>query len=222
LSRQYLRNPGTINKVDIVWLETTACYLSHTVNAWDNADGSVSLYACRLDSFDLADINEGSLQPSCLYEFRLDPKKGTAYQEPVLSIDKQTDFPRIDDRMIGRKNQFAYFVGSNGLLNNCISGSNILKVDLQSGKVTGEVDFGDNALVGESVFAPRNASNGTSKEDFGYLLTFVIDSLKKESYVAVIDAATMTIKTKLKIPTRVPFGFHGLWLQEQMIEHHQV
>lgn len=220
LSRESLRNPGSA--VDLTWLELPPCFVFHTANAWDNPDGSVSMYVCRFERFCLSDIDDESVPASHLYEFCLNPKQGVATQKQVLSDAENfvLDFPRIDDRMIGQKNQFAYFVRADELFKRHEnSSSSIVKVDLDAGKVMGEVKLGHKALAGEAVFAPKTSNQvGISKEDDGYLLSFVVDSEIKTSYVAVIDAASMKVTTKISIPARVPVGFHGIYLNDDEIK----
>ncbi|XP_021340430.1 beta,beta-carotene 15,15'-dioxygenase-like [Mizuhopecten yessoensis] len=55
---------------------------------------------------------------------------------------------------------------------------------------------------------PEDNRNNT-REDNGYLMVPVLDGEKNTSYLAVIDAATMTTYNKAYLPTRVPITFHG-------------
>ena len=63
----------------------------------------------------------------------------------------------------------------------------------------------------ESPFAPREASAG---EDDGYLTTFVVDENTGASELWIFDAQTLTDGPvcKLKLPRRVPRGFHACWV----------
>ncbi len=66
------------------------------------------------------------------------------------------------------------------------------------------------------VFAPRA---GSTAEDDGYLLTFVADERSGESELYVLDAAHVAEEpvARLRIPQRVPTGYHAWWIPgEQM------
>lgn len=77
----------------------------------------------------------------------------------------------------------------------------------------------------ECVFVPRS---GAKSEDDGWLLTLVFDESqldidgnvgddgKRELWV--IDAKTMKdIVVRIKLPQRMPYGFHGNWFSEHEI-----
>jgi carotenoid cleavage dioxygenase-like enzyme len=61
------------------------------------------------------------------------------------------------------------------------------------------------------VFAPRL---GSTAEDDGYLLTFVADEQTGESELHVMDAADAEREpvARVKIPQRVPTGYHAWWI----------
>ncbi|KAH6971494.1 carotenoid oxygenase [Ilyonectria sp. MPI-CAGE-AT-0026] len=77
----------------------------------------------------------------------------------------------------------------------------------------------------ECVFVPRS---GGKSEDDGWLLTLVFDESQLDvdgnapddckSELWVIDAKTMKgIVVRIKLPQRVPYGFHGNWFSEHEI-----
>ncbi|XP_060082507.1 carotenoid isomerooxygenase-like [Ylistrum balloti] len=62
----------------------------------------------------------------------------------------------------------------------------------------------------EMWFIPFPTDNESKpKEDDGFLLVPVLDGEKNASYLAVIDAVSMTTAHKANLPTRVPMTFHG-------------
>lgn len=75
------------------------------------------------------------------------------------------------------------------------------------------------------MFVPRS---GGKSEDDGWLLTLVFDESQFDvdgnapddckSELWIIDARTMKdIVVRIKLPQRVPYGFHGHWFSEQEI-----
>jgi carotenoid cleavage dioxygenase len=66
---------------------------------------------------------------------------------------------------------------------------------------------------GEAAFAPDPA--GTSEND-GWLTTFTTDLARDLSYLDIVDARDVAAGpvARVKLPRRVPFGFHGNWFAE--------
>jgi carotenoid cleavage dioxygenase len=62
----------------------------------------------------------------------------------------------------------------------------------------------------EPAFAPRIDARG---EDDGYVITFVADAATGASEAHVIDARNFSKPplARVKLPQRVPAGFHGVW-----------
>jgi carotenoid cleavage dioxygenase len=90
--------------------------------------------------------------------------------------------------------------------------SGFLKYDLLSGTCQRH-EFGAGRFGGEGVFIARP---GGQAEDDGWLCTFVFDQSTSLSELVLIDAREFTAPpvTRVKIPVRIPFGFHGIWLDE--------
>ena len=63
----------------------------------------------------------------------------------------------------------------------------------------------------EPVFIP---SENQKREDEGYLMTYVYDKVSDKSNLVIFNA--QNIKSgpiaQIKLPQRVPFGFHGSWV----------
>lgn len=207
--REALRNG---EEIEIKWMELPPCFIFHTVNAWDAEDGSVVMYVCRFETFNLGGF-KGQLPQ--LYRFNLDPKTGSASQKQCLQNDLGLDFPKVHDGLLGLPTKYAYFVRVGKLFADPgEASSSLVKVDLQHCQVVGEVGFGPGFMVGEGVFVP--CSKPTSEDD-GYLLSFVTDDEEEESFLAIVDARTMSEKpvAKVRIPHRVPMGFHGLYITKE-------
>ena len=63
----------------------------------------------------------------------------------------------------------------------------------------------------ESVFVPSNNNTG---EDDGYLLSYVYDRATDKSDLMILNAEDINSGpiAQIKLPQRVPFGFHGNWI----------
>lgn len=95
----------------------------------------------------------------------------------------------------------------------------VAKYDLQAGAgpaLVATALHGPRRVGGEAAFVPRP---GGTKEDDGYLLTYVTDEQTLQSELVVYDAASMssTPLARLRMPRRVPSGFHGTWVPQEQL-----
>ena len=88
----------------------------------------------------------------------------------------------------------------------------ICHVDLHTGSED-VWDPGDDVRGGEPVFVP---AAGDAAEGEGWLLTYVWDRTIDRCALAVFDAQAVAGGPvgRIELPVRVPFGFHGLWIDE--------
>ena len=84
----------------------------------------------------------------------------------------------------------------------------LLKHDFVVGN-TQTRSFGAEKTLGEFVFHP---SPDRSAEDDGVLMGYVHDRATDRSELAILDAQTMQNVASIKLPHRVPSGFHGNWV----------
>jgi carotenoid cleavage dioxygenase len=123
--------------------------------------------------------------------------------------DVPCDFPRIHEGYTGRPHRYAY-VGRVGAAGDEQRFTGVMKYDLRSGSAE-TLAWGRGRQGGEVVFVPRR---GARDEDDGYLLGYVWDQLDQRSELCIVDARDLYARplARVILPQRVPFGFHGLWL----------
>jgi len=201
----------------IRWFEISSCYVYHMVNAWEqtntSGEGELVVVGCRIDN-PLPQVPH-SEEPEIprLYFLRMDPylyrwtlnlETGHVHEQKLDDI--RTEFPRMNERFSGRKNQFAYHqrLGREETL--LFDG--VIKYDLD-GDASTEHTYGESAIGGETVFVPRP---GARQEDDGWLTTFVTHRRDNVSELRVIDAQTMALQARIQMPCRVPIGFHVHWV----------
>jgi carotenoid cleavage dioxygenase-like enzyme len=80
----------------------------------------------------------------------------------------------------------------------------IVKVDTETGTAARWHVAG--LYPGEPVFVPTPSAGA---EDDGALLSIVLDTAKKRSFLLVLDAATLAEKARAEAPHAIPFHFHG-------------
>lgn len=79
--------------------------------------------------------------------------------------------------------------------------------------------FGPGCFGGEPFFVAREPDNPEADEDDGYVISYVHNENTGESRFVVMDAKspTLEIVAAVKLPRRVPYGFHGLFVKESDI-----
>ena len=69
---------------------------------------------------------------------------------------------------------------------------------------------------GEPFFVAREPNNPAAEEDDGYLVAYFHYGRSEESKFVVMDAKSPTLEiiASVKLPQRMPMGFHGLFMSE--------
>ncbi|MBG1264882.1 carotenoid oxygenase family protein [Nostoc commune] len=197
---------------NIRWFESRSCYVSHTLNAYEDGD-EVVLIACRmssttvLSSDDSQSDREGNIPR--LHRWRFNLKTGTVREE--MLDDVALEFPRVNENLLGQQTRYGYTskIANSPLF--LLEG--IIKYDFSSGKSQIH-QHGQGRYGGEAVFAPRPTATA---EDDGWLMTFVHDEGSDTSELVVVNAQDMTAEpvARVIIPQRVPYGFHGTWVAQE-------
>ena len=139
-----------------------------------------------------------------LWSWTIDLQSGTVSQRQL--DDRSVEFPRIDDRLAGLQARYAVSVGTNELV----------RYDLSRGSAV-EHRFGtaeSPGRPGEAVFVP--ATTGPANEANGWYLGYVYDPARAGSDLVILDASDFAGKpvARIKLPQRVPYGFHGNWIAD--------
>jgi len=192
------------------WFELPPFYVFHFLNAWESADGkTISVVGCRNERMPVSfgDDEVGPVQPR-LHRWTIDLAGGDVAEEQL--DDRPCDFPRVAPARETRHGRYGY-VASIGHEKGLDGGFDaIAKYDLEAG--TSELHTLDAGMqCGETVFAPN--PDGTAEDD-GWLLNLVVDKATRDTALWVLDAQDVTAEplAKVKMPRRVPPGFHGSWM----------
>jgi len=195
----------------IRWFESPACYVTHTLNAYEEGD-EVVLIGCRVTSTVLGlsqTLDDPEADIPRLYQWRFNLTTGNV-QEEMLD-DVPSEFPRINEQRLGQKMQYGYTAKlANGPV---VLFDGLIKYDLERGNSETH-DFGSQRYGGDPVFVPRR---GATAEDDGWLVTFVHDQGSGTSELLVVNAQNFTSEplARVLIPQRVPYGFHSIWICEE-------
>lgn len=180
-----------------------------SVNAVEE-DGRVRVYALRYATmFDGTSQDPFAYGAGRLWEWTVDMDSGRVAERQL--DDRQQELPRVDPRRIGRP--FRHYYGLSGADRGLATyePESLLKYDLVEER-TEERRLPGGSVPTEPVFVPRPGSGGT--EDDGWILHFLIDPLQQKSDLVVLDARDIAgppVAT-VRLPVRVPFGFHSNWI----------
>ena len=186
---------------EIRWFDIDPCYVFHVANAYDGADGkSIELQAVRYSELWR---NDGGFDADGLqWSWTINLADGTVSERQL--DDRAVEFPRIDDRLAGLPARYGVSV----------AGDRLVRHDLGTGTAVEHV-FGTATAPGgpgEAVFVP--SASGPADESNGWYLGYVYDPARDGSDLVILDASDFggAEVARIKLPHRVPYGFHGNWI----------
>jgi len=192
---------------EVRWFEVAPCYVFHPLNAFDDGD-RVVLDVVRYERM-FADHPLGPDDGTpLLWRWTIDTATGRV-DERQLS-DVPLEFPRVDERRVGRRHSVGWAASVRGSSTHNDFGGQLVRIDGASGD-TKVIDLGPGRLGGEWVMVPRGDD---ASEQEGWLMTFVYDLAEGRSDLVVLaadDPEAGPVAT-VQLPTRVPLGFHGNWV----------
>lgn len=193
---------------DIVWVDVPVGYVFHPLNAYDTHDGKVVLDVCFYDVMMRDDILGpfGDALPR-LVRWEVDPVR--RFTNVTVIDERVNEFPRHRGSLTGRPYRYGYCAE--------IDFASMHWPTVKQDLVTGAretFDHGPGRAAGEPVFVARP---GSVDEDDGWLVTFVHDGNDDSTEFVVIDAQDFArgYVAQVKLPQRVPFGFHGNWVPDR-------
>jgi carotenoid cleavage dioxygenase len=200
--------PRDGGNADVRWFDVEPCYVFHPLNAYDD-NGAVVVDVARHPKMFATDIYGPAELPPTLDRWTIDLDAGKVIEERL--DDRPQEFPRVDDRVVGRRHRYGYATHF-GIDDDGIQLGGLVKHDLQAG-TTEERSFGRGTHASEGVFVPAADDTG---EDEGWLLSVVYDEGRDASDLVVLDATDISGSpvATVTLPQRVPFGFHGSWIPE--------
>ncbi|MEC3982259.1 carotenoid oxygenase family protein [Amycolatopsis sp. H20-H5] len=189
---------------EVRWLPIDPCYVFHTLGAHDDGDRIV-LRVVRYPHSYAPDLGQA---PASLWRWTIDLATGTVAEQQL--DDRPCEFPRIDDRLAGLAARHGHVTSTSGP-NQPERPAALLRYDLGTGSVSRH-DFGPGRSPAEASFAPADDRPGGP----GWLITYVYDAATDASDLVILDAdrlADPPVAT-IRLPRRVPNGFHGNWLSD--------
>ena len=200
------------DSTDVVWHDVEPCYVFHAMNAYDEPGGDgIVLHVVRHPSMFRTQLLGPAEGTSSLERWHLDGH-GAQVKEERLD-DRGQEFPRVDERVVGLPHRHGYAVGVARADDILGTEAVVVRHDLERG--TSEArSFGSGALVGEAVFVPRGEG---AAETEGWVMALVYDAASDTSSLHVLNGEDFLGEAQavVRLPQRVPAGFHGNWVPDQ-------
>lgn len=216
-------DPSKVSRIGIIpkyakddsemrWFEVPGFNIMHAINAWDEDDAVVMVAPNILSAEHTLDRME--LVHALVEKVRIDLKTGIVSRQPIST--RNLDFAVINPAYQGKKNRIVYAAVGDPMPK--IAG--VVKLDVSNGEhkesIVASRMYGPDCFGGEPFFVAREPENPEAEEDDGYLVSYVHDEKTGESRFLVMDAKSseLDIVAAVKLPRRVPYGFHGLFVRE--------
>ncbi|KAM0054745.1 putative 9-cis-epoxycarotenoid dioxygenase [Helianthus debilis subsp. tardiflorus] len=213
MSRFGILSKNATTSDDIIWVDSPETFCFHFWNAWEEPETNevIVIGSCMNPPDSIFNDNNNNDHLECiLSEIRLNLKTGKSTKSPILQGSNHLNLEAgmVNSYKLGRKTRFAYLA----IAEPWPKVSGFAKVDLVT-RETKKVMYGEERYGGEPFFVP--SCSGSEREDDGYVLVFVHDEKMWESELQVINAMTMEMEALVKLPSRVPYGFHGTFIRSE-------
>lgn len=200
---------------DVVWFDVGSPQIMiHPLNAWEEDDGTVVLWAPIGDYFDIS-LDKGN-NVYYMVEYRMNPNTGET-TKTIIDKEWNIEFPRIRPDFIG---QFGRF-GTATIMEPKLGGDGLFKgfviYDMLEKKTHKTVLYREGDVGGEAVVIPKP---GTFKSHEFYVGTMIRNVKEEKSYFVLYDGETGGLAARVELPHRVPSGLHCGWLPEEQLRGH--
>ena len=211
---------------DVQWLEFDSPHsLVHILNAWEEPDGTVVLWAPlgnNTISLTVDRKSEGNVFH--MAELRMHPVTKIT-TKTWIDTQNNVEFPRVRDECLGR---FLCQYGYAGIMAEGEDTGDGMFVgfviyDMKTRRVHSTVRLPVGEFSGEPVVIPKpNTADEQDPSNKIYIGMYVFNVAEQASFFLLFDGETRLQEpiARLLIPQRVPYGFHGNWVEESELKAH--
>ncbi|GAB2279868.1 9-cis-epoxycarotenoid dioxygenase nced1, chloroplastic [Dionaea muscipula] len=206
---------------EIVWADCPETFCFHLWNAWEEPETEevVVIGSCMTPADSIFNECDEELK-SVLSEIRLNWRTRRATRRPVIRVPEEEvnlEAGMVNRNLLGRKTRFAYLA----IAEPWPKVSGFAKIDLQSGEVK-KFMYGPHKYGGEPLLLPQGGGGGgEEEEDDGHVLAFVHDEKAWKSELMIVNASSLEVEASVKLPSRVPYGFHGTFVSSDQLRSQQ-
>lgn len=223
-------DPGKVSRVgvipryandekDIKWFDVPGFNIIHAINAWDEVDEdgneTIVLVAPNILSAEHT-LERMDLVHALIEKVRINLKTGLVSRQPLSA--RNLDFGVLNPAYMAKRSRYIYAAIGEPMPK--ITG--VVKLDVGVTQERGECTlasriYGPGCYGGEPFFVARDPHDPNADEDDGYLVSYVHNENTGESRFVVMDAKSpsLDVVASVKLPQRVPYGFHGLFLKDK-------
>ncbi|XVF05053.1 hypothetical protein REPUB_Repub05bG0137900 [Reevesia pubescens] len=193
--------------LEMRWFQVPNFNAIHIFNGWENEEDEIVLIASNISSA------ENIYERTCdiqLERVKINMKTGQVSR--IMLSPRNLELGSINPRYLGKKSRFAYM----GVFEEVPKMLGVVKIDLETGCEVGVRFYGQGCFGGEPLFVTKDKENNVGDEDDGYVMSYVHNEETGESKLLVMDAKSpeLSIVAAVRLPRRVPYGFHGLFLRK--------
>ena len=142
-----------------------------------------------------------------LHRFRFDLETGNVKEETL--DDRMLEFPRCPEGRLGLKNRYGYMLNVKPKDDGSPAFEGLVKIDFKTGKSQTH-RYGERSSSAEAIFVAAPGADPDS--DDGWVMSYVHDEKENVTDFTVLDASDLSTVAKVRLPQRVPYGFHGSWI----------
>jgi carotenoid cleavage dioxygenase len=187
----------------IRWVEIDPCYVFHGMNAFRDGDDVVLDVSRLAKVFDRTTLGP----PPHLHRWRVNTAGTALTFSDTQRNDTIAELPTIDRRRTGRTYRHGWRVETTDD-RDTVDFRGVVHIDSDTGVET-RWDPGTRYSSGEWLFVATGPA-----EAEGLIMTYVYDKAEDASELVALDALDVAAGpvARIKLPQRVPFGFHGTWV----------
>ena len=206
-------SPGMVE-----WFDIPPCYVLHAFNAYEERQQIVIDLVRHPRMFDTCLTGPGDGHPR-VERWCIDLQSHRVIQDIV--DERPQEFPRINGLLTGRRHRFGYSVacgvtrGGQTHFASC----ELVKHDFdkrrcETIKLPAELEASEFTFVA----APRGRHR--QSEDDGWLVGYAYNRATDASELLILSASDPRAAplASIGLPRRVPFGFHGAWINDSELE----
>ncbi|GAB2291905.1 Probable carotenoid cleavage dioxygenase 4, chloroplastic [Dionaea muscipula] len=214
-----------VDEREMRWFDVPGFNIIHAVNAWDEKDDdtgndSIVMVAPNILSlehtFDRMDLIHCSME-----KVRIDLTSGMVSRHPIST--RNLDMAVINPAYVAKKNRYVYGAVEDPPPYVC----GVVKLDVAIAEgdrrecIVASRMYGPGCYGGEPFFVARTPEDPDAEEDDGYVVSYVHDERRGESRFVVMDAKspTLDVVASVRLPQRVPYGFHGLFVRDEDLQN---
>lgn len=199
---------------EVRWIEISTCHIFHPMNAYDDGDELV-LDVARYPRLPLFDLGGEAPNPRIsdnpearLFRLRVDPAKGSVREE--LLGDLPLEFPVVDPRFAMRPYRYGWAACRRGAADDRGLFNAIMLYDHREGCARVR-ELGRSSFTSEPIVVPKRPD---APEGDAWLLAVIYLADEDRSELVILDALAVDAApvAVLRCPHRIPYGFHGSWV----------